>query len=222
MAQPFHDIASQYDLLNDLLSFGLHRHWKKRLARDLLRIQPQPTKILDIATGTGDMAALFSAKIPVESITPLDPCGPMMEKGKIKYPFLKQWTTGTAENLPFPNRSFSLVTCTFGIRNFQNRPRAFQEIARVLAPGGHFGVLEIHPIPDTPLYFPVRTFWQLVVPSLGALFRKKEAYQYLRDTGASFISAEDMVKELSQDFILKSSKALIGGGLVSFLIFERK
>lgn len=222
MNQPFHDIALQYDLLNDLLSLGLHRRWKRKLAAEILELEPSPKAVLDIATGTGDMAALFGEKLPVDKVTPMDPSPAMMDQGKKKYPFLKKWTHASAEDIPFTQDSFSIATCTFGIRNFQNRAKAFNEISRVLGTGGIFGVLEIHPIPKSLVYLPFRIFWQLIVPTLGALFRKKEAYKYLRDTGAQFISAEDMVKELEPYFNLKKKQSLLGGGLVSFFIFEKK
>ena len=96
------------------------------------------------------------------------------------------------------------------------------EIARVIEPGGLFGILEIHPIPKKARYWPFRFFWNSLVPRLGMLFRQKAAYEYLRDTGAGFISAEDMIKELAYAFELKTHESLIAGGLVSLLVFERK
>ncbi|NBT58836.1 ubiquinone/menaquinone biosynthesis methyltransferase [bacterium] len=221
MAQPFHDIALQYDLLNDLLSFGVHRFWKRRLVSKLLRAQPEPGRVLDIATGTGDIAALFSKQVSAKSIIPLDPCSPMMDKGKLRFPHLKNWTLGRAEALPLKSKSVSIASCAFGIRNFSARKLAFQEIARVLEPGGLFGILEIHPIPAKLRYSPFRLFWNSILPTIGMLFRKKAAYEYLRDTGAGFISSEDMVKELAYAFELKTHEKLLAGGLVSLLVFER-
>jgi demethylmenaquinone methyltransferase/2-methoxy-6-polyprenyl-1,4-benzoquinol methylase len=222
MHQPFGDIAHQYDLLNDLLSFGIHRLWKRRLVSRLLLSQPKPKRVLDLATGTGDVAALFSRNIPAESVVPLDPCKPMIERGKERFPHLHNWTVGSAESLSLETRSISIVTCTFGVRNFQNRKRAFEEIARVLEPGGLLGILEIHPIPPQIRYFPFRFFWTFLLPKIGMLFKKQSAYEYLRDTGAGFISSEDMIKELSYAFELQTHEKLIAGGLVSLLVFERK
>ncbi|NDG27526.1 MAG: methyltransferase domain-containing protein, partial [Proteobacteria bacterium] len=156
MRQPFNDIAHQYDLLNDLLSFGTHRFWKRRLVSQLLRAKICPGTILDIATGTGDLAALFSRKIPPQVIIPLDPCGPMMDRGKIRFPHLQNWTLGTAESLPLGSASVSIASCAFGVRNFREREKAFEEIARVLEPGGLFGTLEIHPISEQLRYWPYR------------------------------------------------------------------
>lgn len=222
MVQPFNDIASQYDLLNDLLSLGLHRIWKKSLVRELLSSKPHPDRVLDIATGTGDLAALFSEKISPSAIWGLDPSLPMMETGKNKYPFLRNWMEGSAEDLPFGPAEVTVITCAFGVRNFQDRLKAFNEIARVLKSGGLLGIIEIHPISKKLIYFPLRLFWNHLVPALGSLFKRKRAYQYLRDTGAGFISCEDMIQELSQDFKLRVQRTLIPGGLVSFLIFEKR
>ncbi|NBX75642.1 MAG: ubiquinone/menaquinone biosynthesis methyltransferase [Proteobacteria bacterium] len=221
MRQPFHDIALQYDFLNDLLSFGIHRFWKRRLVAMLLKSRPQPRLVLDIATGTGDLAALFSKKVQTTSIIPLDPCSPMMDKGKLRFPHLKNWTVGRAEALPLKSKSVSIASCAFGIRNFSARKLAFQEIARVLEPGGLFGILEIHPIPAKLRYSPFRLFWNSIVPGIGMLFKQRAAYEYLRDTGAGFISSEDMVKELAYAFKLKTHKKLLAGGLVSLMVFER-
>lgn len=222
MKKPFDDIACQYDLLNDLLSFGLHRTWKKRLVNQLLNLQPSPEKVLDVATGTGDVAALFLKSLSADQIDAVDPSSAMIERGKQRNRQIRRWHLGSAEELGFSDQHFSVVTCTFGVRNFDNRKKAFKEIARVLKPGGLFGILEIHPIPSKTSYFPFRWFWQVGVPALGAIFRKKQAYEYLRDTGASFISAEVMVEELSSLFVLKAKESLFGGGLVSLLIVEKK
>ncbi|MFM8270497.1 MAG: ubiquinone/menaquinone biosynthesis methyltransferase [Pseudomonadota bacterium] len=222
MVQPFNDIASQYDLLNDFLSLGLHRLWKKRLVHELLESKPNPDRVLDIATGTGDLAALLAEKISPTAIWGLDPSLAMMETGKAKYPFLKNWIQGSAEAIPFAAKELTLITCTFGVRNFQDRLKAFSEIARVLKSGGLLGIIEIHPIPEKLVYFPLRLFWNYVVPALGAFFKKKTAYEYLRDTGAGFISCEVMIKELAKDFKLRVRRTLIPGGLVSFLIFEKR
>jgi len=222
MEQPFYAIAQQYNLLNDLLSFGLHRLWKKRLVCHLLRIKPAPAQILDLATGTGDVAALFARKLPESHVIPLDPCLAMMEEGKNRYPELQNWTQGQAEKLPFPDQTICIVTCTFGIRNFQDRKKGFEEIARVLKPGGLLGALEIHPIPPKWIYSPFSFFWKFMVPGVGALFQRRKAYEYLRNSGAGFISAEDMIEELKPHFVLKIKKYLLAGGLVSFTILERR
>lgn len=222
MKKPFDDIARQYDLLNDLLSLGFHRAWKKRLVKKLLRLSPYPKRVLDLATGTGDVAALFSKSISTDQIYAVDPSSAMLEKGKRRFPEVRNWQVGAAEELSFPESHFSVVTCTFGIRNFDHRKKAFQEINRVLEPGGFLGILEIHPIPSKIVYGPLHWLWRFGVPALGSVFRKKQAYQYLRDTGASFISAEVMIEELAPHFSLKEKESLLGGGLVSLLILEKR
>ncbi|NBY20115.1 ubiquinone/menaquinone biosynthesis methyltransferase [bacterium] len=220
--QPFNEIAKKYDLLNDFMSLGLHRAWKNSLFGALSDGLPQSARVLDLATGTGDVASLFLKRLPPERIFAADPCEPMMNEGKKKYPELKQWHCAMAESLPFEEQFFSVVTCTFGVRNFQHRTLAFQEIARVLKPNGKFGILEIHPIPQKLRYFPFRIFWRYGIPLWGRLFSRLRAYEYLRDTAAQFISPEVMVEELQRFFDIEERKPLLGGGLVTLIIAKKR
>jgi len=222
MNQPFQDIAKRYNLLNDFMSLGLHRLWKKSLVRQLSAELGPGSRVLDVAAGTGDVAALFLDKVDPSNVFAADPCEPMMNEGKKKYPKLAQWCVAGAESLPFPDQFFSIITCTFGVRNFRDRRKAFKEIARTLVPGGKLGILEIHPIPKKVRYFPFHIFWKLGIPLWGKLFNRLKAYEYLRDTAAQFISPEVMVEELQSQFEVETKKALIGGGLVTLIIAKRR
>ena len=223
MKPPFSEIAERYNLINDCMSLGLHRRWKRGLVEALTSHGLKPDgKILDVASGTGDVASLFLTKIPASNIFAIDPCKEMMNEGKKKYPRLTQWYEGEAEALPFPENYFSILTCTFGIRNFKDRKLAFQEFSRTLVSGGKLGILEIHPIPQKWQFIPFQLFWKYGVPFWGRLFSRGRAYHYLRDTAAQFISPEVMIEELQPYFDVQQKKALIAGGLVTLLIANKR
>lgn len=222
MKQPFDDIAQKYNLLNDLISLGLHRAWKSSLVRGLSQGISEDSRVLDVATGTGDVANLFLRKVSSENIYAVDPSDSMMLEGRKKHPNLKHWQKGEAESLPYPDSFFSVTTCTFGVRNFRDRRVAFKELARTLSSGGKLGILEIHPIPNGIQYLPFRMFWKLGIPLWGKIFNRINAYKYLRDTAARFISPEVMIEELSPYFDVELKKSLIGGGLVTLIIARKR
>jgi len=222
MHQPFNEIAKRYDLLNDFMSLGLHRAWKGKLFGWVSQGLNPSSRVLDLATGTGDVASLFLKKLPAHQIFAADPSEAMMNEGKKKHPDLTEWHCARAESLPFPEDFFSVVTCTFGVRNFNNRAFAFREIARTLKKDGKLGILEIHPIPKSIRYLPFRLFWRFGVPLWGLFFKRLSAYEYLRDTAAQFISPEVMVEELLPFFHLERKQALIGGGLVTLIIAKKR
>ena len=222
MVQPFGDIAEKYDLLNDFMSLGLHRAWKRTLVEFLSRSLTQTHQVLDLATGTGDVASLFLNHVPAKQIYGADPCQAMMDQGKKRFSKLTHWVRADAESLPFKDNFFKVVTCTFGVRNFHDRSLAFREVARVLEVGGRFGVLEIHPIPRKWRYLPFHFFWKVGIPLWGRLFKRLKAYEYLRDSAAQFISPEVMVEELRPFFDVEYKKALVGGGLVTLIIAKKR
>lgn len=222
MKQPFADIAKKYNLINDFMSLGLHRRWKRHLVGLLKKRLNPGDKILDVATGTGDVAALFGRVIDPKQVYAVDPCLPMMDEGKQKYPFLTHWYLASAEALPFEDECFAVVSCTFGVRNYKNRSIAFSEIARVLKSEGRFGILEIHPVPQNLWYFPFRLFWRMVIPLYGKVINRSDAYKYLRDSAEQFISPQLMVEELKPYFDVELKRSLIGGGLVTLIVAKKR
>jgi demethylmenaquinone methyltransferase/2-methoxy-6-polyprenyl-1,4-benzoquinol methylase len=171
----FGAVAPRYDLMNDLMSLGIHRLWKRRFAR--LAAPRAGQTIVDLAGGTGDVAALMAA--PDRLVTVCDPSLPMMQAGQGRGHAHVQWLAGTAEALPLADASVDTLTIAFGIRNVTRIEDALAEVRRVLAPGGRFLCLEF----STP-WLPVRPFYNLfsfaVIPRLGALVaRSPEAYHYL-------------------------------------------
>ena len=170
----FDAVAARYDLMNDLMSMGIHRLWKRSLVR---MAAPAPGQCIVFAGGTGDVAALMAAAD--RQVTVCDPSLAMMQAGRARGHLHVQWLEGTAENMPLPQASVDTVTIAFGIRNVTRIEDALAEVLRVLKPGGRFLCLEF----STP-YAPVRPFYNLfsftVIPRLGAwVAQAPEAYNYL-------------------------------------------
>ena len=171
----FDAVAARYDLMNDLMSMGIHRLWKRTLVR---MAAPTPGQcIVDLAGGTGDVAALMAA--PDRQVTVCDPSAAMMQVGRARGHLHVQWLEGTGENMPLPPASVDTVTIAFGIRNVTRIEDALVEVLRVLKPGGRFLCLEF----STP-HALVRPFYNLfsftVIPRLGAwIAQAPEAYSYL-------------------------------------------
>ena len=193
--QMFDNISPKYDLLNRILSGGIDIQWRK----DVIKMvkAANPSTILDIATGTGDLAIMM-AKNTTAQITGLDLSAGMLEVGKKKV--LAENLTdrvkmiqGDSENLPFEDNSFDVVTVSFGVRNFENLEKGLAEINRIIKPGGTFIILEF----SYPTSFPMKqlyTFYSKnILPAIGKLISKDQsAYTYLPDSVAAFPHGEEM------------------------------
>ena len=168
-------VARRYDLMNDLLSLGVHRLWKRAMVR---MAAPAPgQRIVDLAGGTGDVASRMAG--PDRLVMVCDPSVPMMQAGRQRQHRHLQWVAGSAERMPLASASVDTVTIAFGIRNVTHIEVALKEVLRVLRPGGRFLCLEF----STPAA-PVRPLYNLfsfgVIPRLGALIASApEAYTYL-------------------------------------------
>ncbi len=171
----FEAVAARYDLMNDLMSMGIHRLWKRRFVK--MAAPRDGQFIVDLAGGTGDVAALMAG--PGRRVTVCDPSVPMMQVGQTRGHVGVEWLEGTGEAIPLPSASVDTLTIAFGIRNVTRIDDALVEIHRVLKPGGRFLCLEF----STPVAV-VRPFYNLfsftVIPRLGAWIAKSpEAYTYL-------------------------------------------
>ena len=171
----FEAVARRYDLMNDLMSMGIHRLWKRTLVR--LAAPRAGQLIVDLAGGTGDVAARLAAADRVVAVC--DPSVPMMQAGRARGHRHVQWLAGTGENMPLPVGSVDTITIAFGIRNVTRIEDALAEALRVLKPGGRFLCLDF----STP-WAPVRPFYNFfsfaVIPRLGAMVAQApEAYTYL-------------------------------------------
>jgi demethylmenaquinone methyltransferase/2-methoxy-6-polyprenyl-1,4-benzoquinol methylase len=171
----FNAVAPRYDLMNDLMSMGIHRLWKRTLARRVRHVQG---KVVDLAGGTGDVARLLLA--PGREVTVCDPSLAMMQVGQQRPGAAHlQWLAGEAENLPIADASVDLLTVSFGLRNATHLEKALSEALRVLKPGGSFVCLEFsQPSFWLAPFYNLYSF--LVIPRLGAAVAGEPmAYQYL-------------------------------------------
>jgi demethylmenaquinone methyltransferase/2-methoxy-6-polyprenyl-1,4-benzoquinol methylase len=189
----FDGVAPRYDLMNDLMSMGIHRLWKRTLAR---RAALAPGEVaVDLAGGTGDVARLMAG--PERRVVVLDPSLPMMAVGRSRG-VPAGWLGGSGEALPVADGAADVVTIAFGIRNVTHMDRVFAEVLRVLRPGGRFLCLEF----SRP-FAPIRPFYQaysrLVIPRLGAaVARNPGAYQYLIESIRRFPDQKTMQAAMQQ------------------------
>ncbi len=189
VAQMFDAIAGNYDGLNRVISFGIDVSWRKKVLQ--LVADKNPNTILDIATGTGDLAILMT-NTSSEEIIGLDISAGMLEIGKQKIKEKKldtkiQMVLGDSENIPYPDNYFDAITVAFGVRNFENLEKGLTEILRVLKPNGIFVILET----SVPTKFPYKQGYafhtRFILPIIGKLFSKdKVAYKYLSDSANIF------------------------------------
>ena len=189
VAQMFDTISNEYDGLNRVISFGIDLKWRNKVV-EIVGLQ-NPDSILDIATGTGDLAINLT-QTNAKKIIGLDISEGMLNVGREKIN-LKQlnhtidMVVGDSENLPFENGSFDAITVAFGVRNFETLEKGLSEILRVLKPGGIFVILET----SVPTKFPFRQGYfmhtEIFLPLIGKLFsRDKQAYGYLSASAAKF------------------------------------
>jgi demethylmenaquinone methyltransferase/2-methoxy-6-polyprenyl-1,4-benzoquinol methylase len=195
----FDDIAPRYDFLNRVLSLGIDVQWRNK-ARDMAALHLSGVaapKILDVATGTGDLAVAMS-KLPNSTVIGIDLSEPMLSVARKKLPNAT-FQLGEAEALAFPDGSFDLVTAGFGVRNFQNLSQGLQEFHRVLKPGGVALILE----PMIPRKVLTRNayliYFKQILPRIARLFTKSDfAYDYLPRSVESFPQGEAFLMKLGQ------------------------
>jgi demethylmenaquinone methyltransferase/2-methoxy-6-polyprenyl-1,4-benzoquinol methylase len=189
VAQMFDTISGEYDGLNKIISLGTDASWKKKILQ-MVQLQ-HPTNILDIATGTGDLAILF-AETSAKEIIGLDISQGMLDIGKKKIEAKKlntkiQMVLGDGENIPYSDNYFDVITVAYGVRNFENLEKGLSEILRVLKPNGTFIILET----SVPTQFPFKqgyyVYTNFIMPTIGKLFSKdQKAYTYLSNSAQNF------------------------------------
>ena len=217
----FDNIANEYDRFNYLASFNIDRIWRKRAISSLKPFAPR--NVLDIATGTGDLALLIEKILKPESIIGCDISEGMMQvarekcrrRGITNIRFEKEDCTA----LSYPDDSFDALTSSFGVRNFQELEKALGEMHRVLRPGGHLVILEL----SSPTKFPMKQLFPVyakyVMPTLGRLFSKDaKAYRYLPESIAAFPQGEVMQGILEKVGFSKVEFRRYTGGICTFYL----
>jgi len=187
VAQVFHSVAAKYDVMNDLMSFGIHRLWK-RFAIELSAVR-KDQRVLDIAGGTGDLTAIFSKLVgPEGQVVLADINDSMLKVGRDRL-FDKgaidnvEFVQANAENLPFPDNHFNCITIAFGLRNVTHKDKALESIYRVLKPGGRALILEFSK-PVSPMLAKVYDQYSFkALPAMGKVIADDaESYQYLAES----------------------------------------
>ena len=217
----FDNIAPEYDKFNYLASMNIDRIWRKRAISALKPFAPR--KVLDIATGTGDLALLIDKILKPESIIGCDISEGMMQVAREKC--RKHGVTNIlferedCTALTYPSESFDAVTSSFGIRNFQELDKALGEMHRVLRKGGHLAILEL----STPVKFPMKQLFPIyarcIMPLLGWMFSKdKKAYKYLPDSIAAFPQGEVLQSALKRAGFSDVEFHRFTGGVCTFYL----
>ena len=213
VSKVFQDVSSKYDLMNDLMSIGIHRLWK----RDFINwLNPQKnTKLIDVASGTGDIAKLFLDSVNYNAeVYCLDENQEMLNISKKKFNKKKniQWFCNNAEKLPFKDNYFDYYTISFGIRNVDNINAALKEAYRVLKPGGRFLCLEFSKVKNSILNKFYQTYSKSI-PNIGKIIiGKTEPYEYLINSIKKFYNQDEFFAKIEkQNFINISYKNLSGG-----------
>jgi demethylmenaquinone methyltransferase / 2-methoxy-6-polyprenyl-1,4-benzoquinol methylase len=206
----FDRIARFYDVMNSVMTAGLHHQWRRRAA-DLAQIGPG-SRVLDVATGTGDLALELSRRVaPGGEVVGSDFSEQMLERARAKAPALRfEW--GNAMELPYADGEFDAATVGFGARNFSDLDRGLAEMARVVRPGGRVVVLEI----TTPTRPPLSTFYRVwfdrLVPLMG---RFDDAYTYLPNSVKRFPAPHDLAGRLAAAGLSDVRYVLTAGGIIA-------
>ena len=212
----FDQVYDQYDLMNDFMSLGVHRLWKK----DLLNMM-NPTsnqKLIDVACGTGDIAKLFLNNVNKKSyVTCVDPNIGMIKKGKEKLKKFNNlnWVVASAEKLPMTINSFDFYTISFGLRNTKDLNKSLSEAYRVLKPGGRYLCLEFSKIENSGLDFVYKKYSK-VIPSIGKLIvGEKEPYEYLVKSIENFVNQDELIDLMKKNGFQNCTYRNLSGGIVS-------
>jgi demethylmenaquinone methyltransferase/2-methoxy-6-polyprenyl-1,4-benzoquinol methylase len=213
----FSAIAARYDLANHLLSGGLDFLWRARAVQMVKAWQPR--SILDLATGSGDLALAMRKAMPDARIVGADFCLPMLQVAAQKG--FRPLVVADGTRLPFADGSFDVVTVAFGLRNMESWPGALQEMARVLCPGGHLLVLDFS-MPRPPFAAVYRFYLHRVLPRFaGMITGNQTGYEYLGESIESFPSGPAMC-DLIQQNNLRDARALpLAAGIVSIYTAQR-
>ncbi|PWU01729.1 MAG: bifunctional demethylmenaquinone methyltransferase/2-methoxy-6-polyprenyl-1,4-benzoquinol methylase UbiE [Bacteroidetes bacterium] len=219
VAAMFDKIAFRYDFLNRFLSAGIDIRWRKKALKQL--IQEKPKMVLDVATGTGDMAIMACELLHPDKVVGIDISPKMLDLGREK--LLKHGLSqrvdlqvGDSETINFPDHTFDAVTVAFGVRNFENLEKGIAEIYRVLKPEGKLVILEFSKPKITGIKQLYNLYMGKIAPELGKLFCKnKDAYQYLNNSVQRFPERQDFLNILKNTGFTNTSCKNLSLGICS-------
>jgi demethylmenaquinone methyltransferase/2-methoxy-6-polyprenyl-1,4-benzoquinol methylase len=206
----FDRIASVYDLMNSVMTAGMHQRWRERTA-DLAQVSPG-SRALDVATGTGDLAVALAER--GADVVGVDFAEKMLEIARRKAPGL-EFRSGNALALEFPDDSFDAATVGFGARNFDDLDRGLAEMARVVKPGGRVVVLEITTPQRPPLSWFFRMWFDTIVPLIGRVAGDPDAYDYLPSSVRRFPGPRDLAGRMAAAGMTDVRWLLTAGGIIA-------
>ena len=224
MRAMFDRIADRYDRMNEVMTAGLHRHWRARAA-DLAAVAPGD-RALDVATGTGDLALELATRVaPGGEVVGIDFSERMLELARAKgvaagVDAALEWRPANALDLPFGDGEFAAATVGFGARNFSDLERGLSEMARVVRPGGRVVVLEITTPQRAPLSWFHQVWFDRVVPVLGRVAGDAEAYRYLPSSVRRFPVAPELAGVFDRCGLRSVRWILTAGGIIAIHVGE--
>jgi len=211
----FNSVFNKYDLMNDIMSFGIHRLWKKELIHILN--PSEKTKLIDVGCGTGDIGKLFlKATNNNCEILCVDPNKNMIKEGKKNFINLKnvKWRNNYAEELKTYSNYYDYYTISFGLRNTTNLDKSISEAYRVLKKGGRFLCLEFSKIDNSNLNFLYERYSQLI-PLIGKVVVEKEPYEYLVKSINEFINQKELIEIMKKNKFKNCTYKNLNGGVVA-------
>ena len=212
----FNKVYDKYDLMNDFMSLGVHRLWKK----DMINwMSPFPKKkLIDMACGTGDLGKLFLENTNYEGkVLFVDPNLKMLKKGieKLKNHKNISWKKGIAEKIPAPKNYFDYYCISFGLRNTKNISKSLKEAYRVLKPGGRFLCLEFSKVQNLHFNNLYKKYTKLI-PHIGKIIvGEKEPYEYLIKSIENFINQDELIELMQKNYFTKCEYRNLSGGIVA-------
>jgi demethylmenaquinone methyltransferase/2-methoxy-6-polyprenyl-1,4-benzoquinol methylase len=213
----FDRIAGFYDLMNSVMTAGLHHAWRRRAA-DLAAVEPG-ARVLDVATGTGDLALELADRVaPGGEVVGSDFSEPMLERARAKASAAGaevSFETANALALPYPDDHFEAATVGFGARNFADLDRGLAEMARVVRPGGRVVILEITTPQKPPLSWFFGAWFDRVVPAIGRVAGDPDAYAYLPNSVKRFPAPRELAAAMARSGLGRVRWVLTAGGIIA-------
>ena len=218
--QIFSKIAKKYDLLNNLMTFGMHKKWKEKTIKLALQANNHPEKALDLCSGTGDLGIILNQYSPLTKITCVDNCNEMLEIARTKITNQNLQNLSIllldSEELPFNPKRFDLITIGFGLRNLVKKEICLENVYKLLTPGGVFACIDLG-YPTNPIWGKIFYFYFFkIVPILGQIFaNEKDAYTYLPTSLKTYYKQEELKELILKKGFQKCFYKNIFGGVVA-------